>query len=251
MKLKDKAAIVTGAGNGIGREIAMEFAREGASVVVSDFDVAGGEETLSLIKKEGGKAVFIKSDASVEKDVEDLISRTVAEYGKLDILVNNAGIGGTLSSMNEITVEEWDKVMAVNLKGPFIASKKALPHMIKNGKGNIINIASMASFAAGRGGLAYTAAKHGLIGFTKQLSFMHGAQGIRTNAICPGPIETAMIKRVLEMPQHPLNMKIKASPAGRPGKAEEVAKLSLFLASDDSEFIHGASYQIDGGYTIF
>ena len=251
MKLKDKVAIVTGAGNGIGREIAREYAREGAKVVVSDFVKETGEETVALIIKNGGTAVFIQADASKESDVENLINRTVSDFGKIDILVNNAGIGGTLSSMNEITVEEWDQVMAVNLKGPFIASKKALPFMIKNGKGNIINVASMASFAAGRGGLAYTAAKHGLLGFTRQLAFMHGAQGIRTNAICPGPIETAMIKRVLEMPQHPLNMKIKASPAGRAGKSEEVAKLALFLASDDSEFIHGAAYQIDGGYTIF
>lgn len=251
MKLKDRVAIVTGAGSGIGREIAKEYAREGAKVVVTDFLKDTGEATVEIIKKEGGKAIFVQADASKEADVESLMTRTVSEYGKIDILVNNAGIGGTLSSMNEITVEEWDQVMAVNLKGPFIAAKKALPHMIKNGKGNIINVASMASFAAGRGGLAYTAAKHGLLGFTRQLSFMHGAQGIRTNAICPGPIETAMIQRVLEMPQHPLNMKIKASPAGRPGKSEEVAKLALFLASDDSSFIHGAAYQIDGGYTIF
>ncbi len=251
MKLKDRVAIVTGAGTGIGREIAREYAREGAKVIVSDFVKETAEETVAMIKKEGGVALFIQADASKEAEVENLMNKTVSEFGKIDILVNNAGIGGTLSSMNEITVEEWDKVMEVNLKGPFLAVKKALPFMVKNGKGNIINIASMASFAAGRGGLAYTAAKHGLLGFTRQLSFMHGAQGIRTNAICPGPIETAMIKRVLEMPQHPLNMKIKASPAGRAGKSEEVAKLALFLASDDSEFIHGAAYQIDGGYTIF
>jgi NAD(P)-dependent dehydrogenase (short-subunit alcohol dehydrogenase family) len=251
MKLKDKVAIVTGSGSGIGREIAREYARTGAKVIVSDFIKEAGEATVELIKKEGGTAIFIQADASKETDVENLMDKTVSDFGKIDILVNNAGVGGTLSSMNEITVEEWDQVMAVNLKGPFIAAKKAIPHMVKNGKGNIINIASMASFAAGRGGLAYTAAKHGLLGFTRQLSFMHGAQGIRTNAICPGPIETAMIQRVLDMPQHPLNMKIKASPAGRPGKSEEVAKLALFLASDDSEFIHGAAYQIDGGYTIF
>ncbi len=251
MKLKDRTAIVTGAGSGIGREIAREYAREGAKVVVSDFLKDTGKETVDLIIKDGGTAIFIQADASKESDVENLMDKTAAEFGTIDILINNAGVGGTLSSMNEITVDEWDVVMAVNLKGPFIAVKKALPYMIKNGKGNIINVASMASFAAGRGGLAYTAAKHGLLGFTRQLSFMHGGQGIRTNAICPGPIETVMIQRVLDMPQHPMNFKIKASPAGRPGKSEEVAKLALFLASDDSSFIHGAAYQIDGGYTIF
>lgn len=251
MKLKDKVAIVTGAGSGIGREIAREFAREGAKVVVSDFLKETGEETAAIIAKESGAALFIQSDASRETDVENLVNKSISEFGRIDILVNNAGIGGSLASLSDITVEEWDRVMEVNLKGPFIASKKALPHMIKNGKGNIINVASMASFAAGRGGVAYTAAKHGLIGLTRQISFMHGAQGIRVNAICPGPIETPMIKPVLDMPQHPLNIKIKMSPAGRPGKSEEVAKLALFLASDDSSFIHGAAYQIDGGYTIF
>lgn len=251
MKLKDRVAIVTGAGSGIGRETAREFAREGAKVVVSDFLKETGEETADIIRKENGTAIFIQADASKEQDIENLVNKTASEFGKIDILVNNAGIGGSLASLSEITIEEWDRVMEVNLKGPFLASKKALPHMIKNGKGNIINIASMASFAAGRGGVAYTAAKHGLLGLTRQISFMHGAQGIRVNSICPGPIETPMIQRVLEMTQHPMNIKIKMSPAGRPGKSEEVAKLALFLASDDSSFIHGASYQIDGGYTIF
>lgn len=251
MKLNDRVAIVTGAGSGIGRETAREFAREGAKVVVSDFLKETGEETADIIRKENGTAIFIQADASKEQDIENLVNKTASEFGKIDILVNNAGIGGSLASLSEITIEEWDRVMEVNLKGPFLASKKALPHMIKNGKGNIINIASMASFAAGRGGVAYTAAKHGLLGLTRQISFMHGAQGIRVNSICPGPIETPMIQRVLEMTQHPMNIKIKMSPAGRPGKSEEVAKLALFLASDDSSFIHGASYQIDGGYTIF
>jgi len=180
MKLKDKVAIVTGAGSGIGREIAREYAREGAKVVVSDFLKDTGEATVEIIKKEGGTAVFVQADASKESDVENLMNKTVSDFGKIDILVNNAGIGGTLSSIFDTTVEEWDQVMAVNLKGPFLASKKAIPHMVKNGKGNIINIASMASFAAGRGGLVYTAAKHGLLGFTRQLAFMHGPQGIRT-----------------------------------------------------------------------
>ncbi len=251
MKLKDRVAIVTGAGSGIGRETSREFAREGAKVVVSDFLKETGEETADIIRKENGTAVFIQADASKEQDIENLVNKTAEQFGKIDILVNNAGIGGSLASLSDISVEEWDRVMEVNLKGPFLMSKKVLPYMVKNGKGNIINVASMASFAAGRGGVAYTAAKHGLLGLTRQISFMHGAQGIRVNAICPGPIETPMIQRVLEMTQHPMNIKIKMSPAGRPGKSEEVAKLALFLASDDSSFIHGASYQIDGGYTIF
>lgn len=251
MKLAGKTAIVTGAGSGIGRAIALEFAREGAKVVVSDYVLETGEETASLIKKSNGEAIFAPADMAQEGDIENLVELTVAAYETVDILVNNAGISGGLAAVTDISAEDWDRVMAVNLRAPFLISKKVIPIMANRGSGNIINIASMAATAAGRGGLPYTAAKHGLLGFTRQLSFMVGYMGIRVNAILPGPIDTPMIARVLAMPEHPVCQKIKASPAGRPGKPEEVAKLALFLASDDSEFVHGAAYAIDGGYTIF
>ncbi len=251
MKLTGKVAIITGAGNGIGREIAREFAVQGAKVVVSDCDNESGSETVELIKKEKLDAVFIQANLPNESDIDRIVSSAVENFGRIDILVNNAGVGGTLSSLADITIEEWDSVIGVNLKAPFLLAKKVLPEMLKAGKGNVINIASMAAYAAGRGGVAYTASKHGLIGLTRQISMMHGHQGIRVNSICPGPIETRMIKRLLEIPEHPLCQKIKASPAGRAGQAEEVAKLALFLASDDSDFIHGASFNVDGGYTIF
>lgn len=251
MKLADKVAIVTGGGSGIGRAIAQEFAREGARVAVSDFVSETGLETVDLIKAEGYEAIFVRADVSQEADIDQMVSQTVNTYGRVDILVNNAGISGGLAWLTDISGDDWDKLMAINLKGPFLASKRVFPEMAKNGKGNIINIASMASTAAGRGGLPYTASKHGLLGFTRQLAFMVGGQGIRVNAILPGPIATPMIERVLAMPEHPVCQKIKACPAGRPGQPSDVAKLALFLASDDSDFIHGAAYEADGGYTIF
>ncbi|HQA07400.1 MAG TPA: glucose 1-dehydrogenase [Syntrophomonadaceae bacterium] len=251
MQLSGKVAIITGAGSGIGRAIAQLFAREGARVVVSDYIEETGAETVRLIKEDSNEAIFVQADVSQEADVDQLVSQAINKYGKVDILVNNAGISGGLAALTDISAEDWDRVMAVDLKGPFLTSKRVFPEMIINGQGNIINIASMASLAAGRGGLTYTAAKHGLLGFTRQLAFMHGPQGIRVNAILPGPIETPMIERVLAVPQHPVCQKIRACPAGRAGKPEEVAKLALFLASDDSAFIHGAAYCIDGGYTIF
>jgi len=251
VKLEDKVAIVTGAGSGIGRAIAREFAREGARVVVADCVQDAGEETVKLVKNAGGEARFTLVDVSSEDDVDRLVTETVAAYGRPHLLVNNAGIGGSLATMADITVAEWDKVMGINLRGPFLMVRRVLPEMLQQGGGNIINIASMASLAAGRGGIAYTTAKHGLLGFTRQVSFLRGPQGIRVNAILPGPIETPMIQRILALPQHPVCQKIKASPAGRPGQPEEVAKLALFLASDESSFIHGAACCVDGGYTIF
>lgn len=251
MKLKDRVAIVTGAANGIGCAIAKELAREGAKVVVSDVVEDCGLGTVDEIKKAGGEAIFVLANMAIEEDIDKLVNKTVEAFGKIDILVNNAGISGGLAFLTEITTEDWDQLMAVNLRGPFLAAKKVFPVMAKNGKGNIVNIASMASTNGGRGGLPYTASKHAMIGFTKQLSLMVGQLGIRVNAVLPGPIDTAMIQRVLAMPEHPVSMKIKASPSGRPGTAEEVAKVVAFLASDDSSYVHGASYEVDGGYTIF
>ncbi|NLJ71471.1 MAG: glucose 1-dehydrogenase [Syntrophomonadaceae bacterium] len=251
MKLLDKVAIITGSGNGIGREIAKAFAKEGAKVVVSDYIAEAGIETTKMINEAGLEAIFVQADVAKEEDIENLIAATVEKYGTVDILVNNAGISGGLADLNDISIEDWDQVMAVNLRAPFLASKIAFREMSKKGQGNIINIGSMASLAAGRGGLPYTVSKHGVLGFTRQLSFMLGSRGIRVNAILPGPIDTDMIKRVLAIPEHPVCMKIGASPAGRAGQPEEIAKLAVFLASEDSAFIHGAAYEVDGGYTIF
>ena len=182
-----------------------------------------------------------KTDVTSDESLENLVKTTLDAFGKIDILVNNAGVGGTTANMNQITMDEWNTVLATNLTAPFVLCKKVIPIMEEQGAGTIVNVASMASTAAGRGGLAYT----------RQMSLDHGRTGVRINAVLPGPIATEMIARVLAIPQHPVTMKMGMSPAKRPGEPIEVAQAIAFLASDDASFIHGAALAVDGGYTIF
>lgn len=251
MRFENKIAIITGSTKGIGRATAILMAQEGAKVVITGTTEEAGSEVVSIIKEAGGDAFFQKTDVTSAEALDALVKAALDHYGKIDILVNNAGIGGSLANMNQITDAEWDKVLATNLTAAFQIMKLVIPVMENNGGGTIVNVASMASTAAGRGGIAYTTAKHGFLGLTRQISLDHGHTGIRINAVLPGPINTQMIARILEMPQHPLNMKIKMSPSGRPGEPEEVAKAIAFLASDESSYIHGASLAVDGGYSIF
>jgi len=251
MRFENKVAIITGSTKGIGRATAILMAQEGAKVVITGTTEEAGSEVVSIIKEAGGDAFFQKTDVTSAEALDALVKAALDHYGKIDILVNNAGIGGSLANMNQITDAEWDKVLATNLTAAFQIMKLVIPVMENNGGGTIVNVASMASTAAGRGGIAYTTAKHGFLGLNRQISLDHGHTGIRINAVLPGPINTQMIARILEMPQHPLNMKIKISPSGRPGEPEEVAKAIAFLASDESSYIHGASLAVDGGYSIF
>lgn len=188
MKFENKVAIITGSTRGIGRATAELFAKEGAKVIVVGTKEELGESCVNEIKAAGGEAIFCKTDVTSDESLDNLVKTALDAYGKIDILVNNAGVGGTTANMDQITMDEWNTVLATNLTAPFVLCKKLIPIMEKQGAGTIVNVASMAATAAGRGGLAYTSAKHGLLGLTRQMSLDHGRTGVRINAVLPGPI---------------------------------------------------------------
>ena len=248
-KLKDKVAIITGSGSGIGRGIALEFGKAGARVVVNvRSSINEANEVAEMIKVEGGEAIVIKADVSNSEDVQMLISETVKEYGQLDILVNNAGITDVAKPLADITEEEWYRDIAVNLHSVFLMSKYSIPEMLKVGKGKILNMASIASYEAGSGA-GYVATKHAVLGLTKEIANNYGSKGINCNAICPGAIESKMTEGMFEegSPFEPI---LKSTPARRLGRADEIGKLAVYICSEDADFMHGSSVAIDGGWMI-
>lgn len=243
--LKDKVAIVTGASSGIGRAIALLFARNGAKVVVSDMDEKGGKETVSMIEKDGGTAIWEKADVSNPEDCEQLVENTMDRLGRLDIACNNAGIGGEQAPMADMSIENWRHVMAVNLDSVFYGMKYQVKAMLSNGGGSIINISSILGSVGFPAAAAYTAAKHGILGLTKVAALDHSAQGIRVNAVGPGFINTPLLSALDDDMK---NMLASLHPIGRIGEPEEVAELVLWLASDKASFATGSYYPIDGAY---
>jgi len=248
MRLSGKTAIVTGARRGIGHAIALALAREGANVVVSDISQKDCQRVVDEIEELGKKGLALKCDVSSSDDVEDMVKRTVAEFGRVDILVNNAGIL-TFKPFLELTDEDWDKTLNVNLKGQFLCARSAGRVMIKNKWGRIINIASISS---GGCGIAfpliahYTASKGAVVALTEALALELTSQGINVNAICPGAIDTDMAKGVKKGGQ--LAQVLARIPKGRLGQPEEIASLTVFLASEESDYISGAAIVIDGGW---
>jgi len=245
-KLEGKRAVITGAGSGMGRAMAERFAAEGATVAALDLDAASARATIDAI----GSGVAISVDVSDPASVAAAAEEAIGALGGIDVLVNNAGILDGYAPILDTSEALWNRVIGVNLTGPFLVTRALLPAMLAAGGGAIVNTASIAGLVAKGGGTAYTASKHGVIGFTKQLAADYGRQGIRANAICPGAVETGMTKRILEEADPVVIDAIRGVPAGRHAQPEEVANLALFLASDDSAFIYGAAYVIDGGWTI-
>jgi len=246
--LTGKIALVTGASSGIGRAAALAFAREGAKVVAADVTVEGGEETVSLIKKTGGEAIFVKTNVANASEVEAMVNAAVSTYGRLDCAYNNAGISGKSQSIVDTTEENWDRIIAINLTGVWLCMKYEIPAMLKNGGGAIVNTASDAGLAGVKRLGAYVASKHGVVGLTKTAALECAKNGIRVNAVCPGPIETPMLMKGTDRFPQMIPKMIQAQPNGRLGKPEEIAEAAVWLCSDAASFVTGLAMPVDGGY---
>jgi NAD(P)-dependent dehydrogenase (short-subunit alcohol dehydrogenase family) len=248
MRLANKVAIITGSASGMGQVAAEIFAREGACVVITDIAGEAGEAAAEHIRSAGGRAIFVRANVAREADVKHLVDTTIDKFGHIDVLYNNAGImpdddGGVV----DLTEATWDRIMDVNLKSTFLCSKYALPHMLKQGAGSIINIASFVAFLGCTVPQdAYTASKGGLLALTKSFAVQYGRQGVRCNAICPGPIETPML-RTLWVSEEARNLRLNRIPLGRFGAPEDIVYLALYLASDESTWTTGAWLTVDGG----
>jgi NAD(P)-dependent dehydrogenase (short-subunit alcohol dehydrogenase family) len=252
MRLADKVTIITGAGGGMGRVAAQMFAKEGARVVVAEYGEAAGQETVDLIRADGGEATFVKVDVSNERDARAMVDHAVSTYGRLDCLYNNAGVMPEADhSVTDTDVETWDAVMAVNVRGVFLGCKYAVPAMIAGGGGSIINIASfVAILGCSVPQDAYTASKGAVLSLTRSLAVQFGPNGIRTNAICPGPVETPLLMDWLVKDEAAKQLRLARNPTGRFGKPEEIVHLAVYLASDESRWTNGAAMVVDGGITV-
>jgi NAD(P)-dependent dehydrogenase (short-subunit alcohol dehydrogenase family) len=252
MRLADKVCVITGGGSGMGRVAASMFAAQGAKVVVAEFDANAGEETVRLVKDAGGQAIAVKADVSKEADAQAMIAAAVDTYGRVDVLYNNAGIMPAADhSVIDTDVDTWDQVMAVNVRGVFLGCKYAIPEMVKQGSGSIINIASfVAILGCSVPQDAYTASKGALLALTRSLAVQFGPKGVRTNAICPGPVETPLLLDWLVKDEEAKRIRLARNPTGRFGKPEEIVNMAVYLASDESRWTNGASLVIDGGISV-
>ena len=245
--LDGRVALVTGGSGGIGRATALEFARQGAKVVVSDLLVEAGQETARLIGAAGGQATFIKTDVTQAAEVQALVGQTVETYGRLDCAFNNAGIEGGMAKTGDYTEERWAQVIRINLKGVWLCMKYEIPVMLEHGGGAIVNTASVAGLVGFQGISAYAASKHGVNGLTKTAALEYAKAGIRVNSVCPGVIETPMVKRAFEKSPAMEEGVATMEPVGRLGQPEEIAQAVVWLCSDAASFVTGHPMTVDGG----
>jgi len=246
MRLQNKIAIITGAGSGIGRVIALAFVKEGAKVIVADWSAEGGKETVEQIHKIKGGAIFVKVDVSKAADIDKMAKTCLDKFDRIDILVNNAGIV-KFGSLHETTEEDWDLVLGVNLKSVFLGSKRVIPEMLKRGQGKIISIASIAGLVGFENIGPYCASKGGIIALTREMALEYAKQKINVNCIAPGVIKTAMTKDMLNDPAQKQFLE-SSTPYPRMGEPEDIAQAAVYLASNESDFVNGHVLVVDGGW---
>jgi len=246
MKLKDRVAIVTGGGKGIGEEICLGLSREGAKIVIAEIDIENSEEVIKKIKNNGSEVIIVKTDVSDENSINNMVDEAIKHFGKIDILINNAGIRH-IKKLLDHTKKDWDEMIAVNLTGPYLSCKAVIPHMIKQGKGKIVNFGSIASFMGRPDRVGYVAAKSGVLGLTRALAVDLTGKNINVNTICPGLISTPFNKKYAEDPTHGEAWG-KETIVGRWGLPTDIVGAAVFLSSDESDFINGSEIKIDGGW---
>lgn len=244
MKLENKVALITGSASGMGKGEALAFAKEGAKVVVADLNLEGAQEVVREIEENGGEGLAVEADVTDTEAIQSMVKQAKEAFGQIDILVNNAGLFDKYQTLLDTEKDRWNFLLNINLTSVYQVTKEILPDMIERGNGSIINIASVAGLVAGKGGAAYTATKHGVIGLTKHMASEYAEKGIQINAIAPGTIETPLIADVKD------TIPTDNIPARRFGQLEEVAELAMFLASGEAKFVNGVTIPIDGGFTI-
>jgi NAD(P)-dependent dehydrogenase (short-subunit alcohol dehydrogenase family) len=252
VRLEDKVCIITGAGGGMGRVAAQRFAAEGAKIVVAEFGEDIGNETVKLVTDAGGEATFARVDVSTEAGAKAMTDAAMDTYGRVDVLYNNAGIMPEADhSVIDTDVATWDQVMAVNVRGVFLGCKHAIPRMVAQRAGSVINVSSfVALLGCSVPQDAYTASKGAVLSLTRSLAVQFGPDGVRSNAICPGPVETPLLMDWLVKDEQAKRIRLARNPTGRFGKPEEIVNMALYLASDESRWTNGASLVVDGGISV-